>query len=117
MKTERFTEQSPITSKESQKTENNSSYSKTDGFIKDENAEREERELEILPIDFTPFAIIRESKNEKFKLIMGNNIVSQEEFETFEDACEYVNKKPYELITAISIIILKTNITNEQNGQ
>ena len=46
-----------------------------------------------------------ENDEEKHIICLGDNLVSRKQFNTEEDACKYIDEKPWELITAITTII------------
>lgn len=48
--------------------------------------------------------MIVNTPNNKHIIVMGNYRVSEKEFDTFEDANEYVNSKPYEIILNMVLI-------------
>lgn len=55
-------------------------------------------------------------KTEKgFKILVGNNLVSNKTFESFAECEEYVKSKPYELM--INTACLFMHLTNEQEKE
>lgn len=70
-------------SKESESTVNNSNYS-------------ERQEVEYVEIHGTPFILARVTGH--WKITLGYDVVSPKRFDTKEEAEEYVNQKPWELI-------------------
>lgn len=46
----------------------------------------------------TPFYVIEDEKTGVCKIILGNHLASNKEFDTVKEAQEYVNEKPWELI-------------------
>lgn len=55
------------------------------------------------PFSVVKFAQTEEEKevSKKYKIALGNTLVDENEFETLEDALEYIEKKPYSLILAL----------------
>ena len=55
------------------------------------------------PFSVVKFAQTEEEKeiSKKFKIALGNALVDENEFETLEDALEYIEEKPYSLILAL----------------
>ena len=52
----------------------------------------------------------------KVRVVVGNVIVSKQEFETFEKADEYINNKPYELIINTCALILKAENNEKKDN-
>lgn len=52
--------------------------------------------------------------DEKIKIVLGNNIVTSKEFESFEEAEKYIESKPYELIINTAILISKFTQTESK---
>lgn len=46
-----------------------------------------------------------ENDEEKHVICLGDNLVCRKKFDTEEEACQYIDEKPWELITAITTII------------
>lgn len=55
------------------------------------------------PFSIVKFAQTEEEKevSKKYKIALGNTLVDENEFETLEDALEYIEEKPYSLILAL----------------
>lgn len=83
-------------SKSSEEKQSNNNYS-------EEVNEVEERKYTY--IDGTPFTIVEGVKGRKVIIVMGNREMAPKEFETPKEAKEYINKKPWELITAMCCAI------------
>lgn len=59
------------------------------------------------------FALVKD-ENEKVHICLGGYAVSEKEFDTFEQANAYIEKKPYELlINVCAVILTKKNGQNE----
>ena len=56
------------------------------------------------------FKIVK-TPNEKYIIISGGALVSKKEFETKEDAQKYIDKKPWELIFGL-ILMVELNLQN-----
>lgn len=52
--------------------------------------------------------------NDKVKITLGENLISNKEFDTFEDAEKYIESKPYELILNSAVVLLKFTQNNEK---
>lgn len=52
-----------------------------------------------------PFDLV--SKDGKVIIVFGNSLVSQLEFDSFDEAENYLNKKPYEIIFATCCAIMR----------
>lgn len=63
---------------------------------------KKEKLFKVHEVEQTPFNILE--KNEKYKIILGNEIISQD-YETLEEAKEEIEKKPWWLIVATTHII------------
>lgn len=50
----------------------------------------------FITVENTPFALIK--KNEKWGIVMGNQMVSDQYFDTTEDAERFIESKPWSLI-------------------
>lgn len=57
-----------------------------------------------MSVDYTPFAIIK--RREKFVIILAADIISTREFDTFEEAEEYIEGKPWELLWATTMWVM-----------
>lgn len=57
-----------------------------------------------MSVDYTPFAIVK--RGEKFVIILATDIISTREFDTFEEAEEYIGKKPWELLWATTMWVM-----------
>ena len=57
-----------------------------------------------MSVDFTPFAIVK--RKEKFVIILAADIVSAREFDTFEEAEEYIKEKPWELLWTTTMWVM-----------
>lgn len=57
-----------------------------------------------MSVDYTPFAIIK--RKEKFVIILAADIISTREFDTFEEAEEYIKEKPWELLWATTMWVM-----------
>lgn len=55
-------------------------------------------------VEGTPFVAILTDEN-KFMIAMGNQIVSELEFDTLEDVKEYCNEKGWDLLTSVMLIL------------
>lgn len=65
----------------------------------------------------TPFSVMKETSTGKCKITCGNNLMTEQEFNTLKDAIKYVNQKPWELITnlcALMVNNLYQTVTNQQ---
>lgn len=54
--------------------------------------------------------------NGKFHITLGNNIVSEKKFNSFNQAVDYVNSKPWELILSLNCFIVE-KFNSYQNEQ
>lgn len=72
-------------------------------------------EIKAHEVKKTPFTIVEhtDEKGTTCHIAVGNQFVSNEQFETVEQAKKYIAKKPYELIFATCIVIF--NKLNERN--
>lgn len=61
------------------------------------------------------FALVK--INGKVRIAVGNNIVSQKEFETYKDAEMYISRKPYELLINIACLIFDKRKENEKSKE
>lgn len=52
-----------------------------------------------------PFKVLQH--NNEFKIILGNQIVSAKVFDNLQMAKDYINTKPWELITSLSAYIVE----------
>ena len=59
-----------------------------------------------------PFAAIE--NNGVFKIVAGNTIISKNDFATLEEAKEYVDSKPYELIINISCYCMEQTLKENE---
>lgn len=57
---------------------------------------------------YFPFSVVKFAQTEdekevskKYKITLGNTLVDENEFETLEDALDYIEEKPYSLILAL----------------
>lgn len=66
-------------------------------------------------VKYAPFKVLQQ--NDKFKIILGNSIVSERTFDKKEDAIRYINNKPYELITNLICITLELKQQYEKEKQ
>lgn len=66
-------------------------------------------------LDEQMFAVMKNKETNKFTLLVGKYKVSNKEFASIDEANEYVNSKPYELIVNVSCLICK--LTNEEKKQ
>lgn len=57
-----------------------------------------------MSVDYTPFAIIK--RKEKFVIVLAADIISTREFDTFEEAEEYIKEKPWELLWATTMWVM-----------
>lgn len=57
-----------------------------------------------MSVDYTPFAIIKQK--EKFVIVLATDIISAREFDTFEEAEEYIKGKPWELLWATTMWVM-----------
>lgn len=64
-------------------------------------------EREIVYIDKTPFNITRMGKHEKWRIAIGNRLVSPKTFKKQWMARVYIKSKPIQLTIAASVIISK----------
>lgn len=62
-----------------------------------------EQKQTIKQVEETPFALV--TKDGETKIIMGNYLMSNKVFESEEKAIEYINEKPWELMTPMVGII------------
>lgn len=62
-------------------------------------------------VENTPFVIVR--YKDAYRIAVGNQIVSDNEFKTIGEAEEYVKGKPWELIFAL-IMVIKNFKNNEK---
>lgn len=69
--------------------------------------------IEIQEIIGTPFNVLLHKETKIWNIIIGNNIVSRKEFNSKEKAYNYINEKPWELIT--NIIFLSIEQFNKLN--
>ena len=71
--------------------------------------------LEIRKANMKPFEIakVENEGNESCVILIGETKITTE-FKTFEEANEFINKKPYELIFAIAEAVY--NFKTKQNG-
>lgn len=58
-------------------------------------------------IENTPFTIITDDEENKSFIVLGNNRVSNELFDSIEEAESYVNDKPWELILVSAAIFIE----------
>lgn len=72
-------------------------------------------EIKAHEVKDTPFTIVEhtDEKGTTCHIAVGNQFVSNQQFETVEQAKKYIAKKPYELIFATCIVIF--NKLNERN--
>lgn len=57
------------------------------------------------------FALVK--KDSIVRVVCGNFVVSQKEFDSFESALDYVNSKPYEIILNSALALLQ--MSNSKN--
>lgn len=81
-------------------------------------------EIKTHEVKDTPFTIVEhtDEKGTTCHIAVGNQFVSNEQFETVEQANKYIAKKPYELIFATCIVIFnklneKQQLTKEEDKQ
>lgn len=77
---------------------------------KSESTESKESYFERIPIDNTPFDIIK--VKEKYTIAIGNILMTEKQFETEREAKVYVAEKPWELL--ISMIAIYTKWYKDQ---
>lgn len=72
-------------------------------------------EIKAHEVKDTPFTIVEHTDEQgtTCHIAVGNQFVSNHQFETVEQAKKYIAKKPYELIFATCIVIF--NKLNERN--
>lgn len=65
----------------------------------------EEKQQSVNYKEVEPFNIIE--KDGEIFIVFGNSIVSKKRFKNFEEAEEYINSKPYEIIFATTCAIVR----------
>lgn len=59
-----------------------------------------------------PFAIVKQEN--KYLIVVGNNLVTPKKFDTIKQAEEYIGRKPYDLIFNTCLVITKLAQENEK---
>lgn len=59
-----------------------------------------------------PFVIIYDEESNKWRIAMGRTIATRDEFDTAEEADNYIKSKPWEMIVTICAIMYE-HLTNE----
>lgn len=79
--------------------------------------EVENDNVEIHSIINTPFNVLLHKNTKIWNIIIGNNIVSRKEFSSKEKAYNYINEKPWELITNIIFLSIEQfkKLNNKKN--
>lgn len=65
----------------------------------------------------SPFTVMKNTENDKCKIICGNNLMTEIEFTNLKEAIKYINSKPWELITnlcALMVNNLYQTVTQQQ---
>lgn len=62
-----------------------------------------------------PFTLL-ETDDKKYLISLGNQIVSELNFDTLEDAESYIDKKPWELILNSTMYLIQFNENNSKIG-
>lgn len=65
----------------------------------------EEKQQSVNYKEVEPFNIVE--KDGEIFIVFGNSIVSKKRFKNFEEAEEYINSKPYEIIFATTCAIVR----------
>lgn len=62
------------------------------------------------------FVIVKNEQN-LYLIVFGNSYVSQKQFNTLEDAKNYIDSKPYEIIFACCCTICRSILSNNNINQ
>ena len=74
----------------------------------------QEKELKTIQIHELQYPFIAVENNEVFKIAVGDTIISKNEFASLDEAKEYVNSKPYELIVNLSCYCMEQNLKQNE---
>lgn len=73
--------------------------------------------VKMVKIENSPFTAIKQDEDDKWIIVMGENLASSKRFDELIDAEMYVESKPWELIMIGSIIFMqKTSEINKENN-
>lgn len=64
-------------------------------------------------VEGTPFVAIK-TDEEKFMIALGNQLVSELEFDNLEDVKEYCNEKGWDLLTSVMLILANHLYTTKE---
>lgn len=80
--------------------------------MKKEKQQQEETTYQIIESENSPFNILKQ--DEKFHIICGNTLASQQIFETLEETLEHIEKLDWQMIGTLIIKIIENHEkTNE----
>ena len=71
--------------------------------------------FEVKEVKDTLFTLVKK-ENEPVMIVIGDTVATAKTFESYEDAEEYINSKPYDLIN-ISCYMFSNHVTRMQNLQ
>lgn len=60
--------------------------------------------LRIKDVENTPFKMIK-MKNEKYKLVVGNHLIAEEEFQNIWQIKKYLNENKWDIVVKLILII------------
>lgn len=69
--------------------------------------------VETHVIEGTPFTALKKD-DDKFLIAMGNQIVSETEFDSLQDVQYYCELKPYDLIASMVLILCNHLLTTKE---
>lgn len=76
-----------------------------------------EKNLNYKEIENTPFIVVW-NEHQEYKIVMGNDIITNKVFKNLKDAIYFINKKPWELILNASLYFNdKVNELRQQQKQ
>lgn len=81
-----------------------------------ENLQKKERTYERHDVENTPFSIIKELPEGKCRITIGNNIMSEKEFNSISEAKLYIDEKPWKLLLN-SMALMAENVILLNNKQ
>ena len=59
--------------------------------------------IEYKEVKKTPFTLVK--RKEQVLITIGNQVVSEKKFKTWEEATKYINKKEWELIAVTAMVL------------
>lgn len=62
------------------------------------------------------FRVVQNPDNEKYVILVGNQLVTNKKFDTEEDAITYLEEKPYEIIMNLMAIVIKFELLHHNNS-